>query len=530
MTTPTDTTISDSAEPGPAGPDVVRERSGLVDWQWNAALALGLVPRPVNRVLSAEQVADVLARVASIRTAVGEDRPIGAHRAADRLTERSDVAGEVWPVDVAALVEAGQLNAVDTYKGWPLYAVGQLDALPVDVVDAVVEARVAWVSSGVHLTAAAQQLGWSVRELRDVVAERALELHHDVLAADVVDALAGDEDLDDRVQGERLLTADAGAEHLEVRRADFDHLVRLGMLHPATVHVKEVGRRRTIDVPLYRTRDLDGLLADAPVDWEELRGTKPGKQSPLARLGEPEPSRAAAVRKAMADLAVEFGVGTIASYDRYTDTWDVDFERHPGHAPTDKAFRAAVRRHPALTLYASEISVGGPATAASMWARAMREPGAAVVLDTETTGLDGASLVEIAVRDAADGRVLLDTLVQPGAPVTERARGIHGITDDELAGAPTLTEVWDQVLTVTRGRTVVAYNAQFDDDVIRRHAQRDGLSLEHLQTPGTWACLMNARSDWLRTWSSLPLNGAHRAAGDCAAAVELLAEMTNPAR
>ena len=51
----------------------------------------------------------------------------------------------------------------------------------------------------------------------------------------------------------------------------------------------------------------------------------------------------------------------------------------------------------------------------------MREPGAAVILDTETTDLDG-YVVEIAVVDAATGDVLLDTFGQPGCPVEPGAR------------------------------------------------------------------------------------------------------------
>jgi DNA polymerase III epsilon subunit-like protein len=48
-------------------------------------------------------------------------------------------------------------------------------------------------------------------------------------------------------------------------------------------------------------------------------------------------------------------------------------------------------------------------------------------------------------------------------------------TDAELADAPPLTAVWPWLLQVTARRTVLAYNASFDQDVVLRHAHRDGL-------------------------------------------------------
>lgn len=124
------------------------------------------------------------------------------------------------------------------------------------------------------------------------------------------------------------------------------------------------------------------------------------------------------------------------------------------------------------------IAVATEAGAALRWARAMRELGAAVILDTETTDLDG-YVVEVAVLDAATGQVLLDTLVNPGCPVQPGARWVHGISDTELSGAPPLAQVWSQLRQVTAGRTVLAYNASFDQDVVLRHAQRDGLDPAH---------------------------------------------------
>jgi DNA polymerase III epsilon subunit-like protein len=191
-------------------------------------------------------------------------------------------------------------------------------------------------------------------------------------------------------------------------------------------------------------------------------------------------------------------------------------------------FRAAVAAHPYLREHREVIAVVTDAGAALRWARAMREPGAAVVLDTETTDLDG-FVVEVAVLDAATGEVLLDSLVNPGCPVHPQARWVHGISDADLADAPPLAEVWPRLLAVTAGRSVLAYNAEFDRATVLRHAHRDGLDPAHLAEADRWSCLMGRRSHWLMRRRWLPLGGGHRARGDCEVAVELLAAMTAPA-
>jgi len=60
----------------------------------------------------------------------------------------------------------------------------------------------------------------------------------------------------------------------------------------------------------------------------------------------------------------------------------------------------------------------------------------ALILDTETTGLDEhAEIVEIAVIDCT-GAVLLDTLVRPAGPIPAEAVEIHGITNEMVVQIP----------------------------------------------------------------------------------------------
>lgn len=138
----------------------------------------------------------------------------------------------------------------------------------------------------------------------------------------------------------------------------------------------------------------------------------------------------------------------------------------------------------------------------------------AVILDVETTGLQG-RVCEIAVIDTA-GHVLLDTLVDPQEPIPADAADVHGITDEDLAGAPIWARIAPHVEQLLRGRTVIAYNAPFDRGRLEAEQARAGHP-----SPRRWWCLMRARAD-VEHAPRRALHGGHRAAGDCYAALEVL--------
>jgi hypothetical protein len=77
------------------------------------------------------------------------------------------------------------------------------------------------------------------------------------------------------------------AGQLRIRRSDFDHLTRAGLLTPAEYGRGLYDRRDRCSVPLYRTGDLDDLAARPGIDWAAVRATPPGRRSPLAALPAP---------------------------------------------------------------------------------------------------------------------------------------------------------------------------------------------------------------------------------------------------
>jgi DNA polymerase-3 subunit epsilon len=163
------------------------------------------------------------------------------------------------------------------------------------------------------------------------------------------------------------------------------------------------------------------------------------------------------------------------------------------------------------------------------WAAELAERPDAVYLDTETTGLGtDDEVVDIALVGAG-GEVLLDTLVRPTRPISTAARAIHGLTDVDVAAAPTWDRVYPRLREIVGGRVVVVYNADFDRRLIGQCCTRWGLA----EVTADWQCAMRAYADFfgepgrgggfrwhpldraVRTFGAMP--GGHRALADALA-------------
>jgi len=89
------------------------------------------------------------------------------------------------------------------------------------------------------------------------------------------------------------------------------------------------------------------------------------------------------------------------------------------------------------------------------------------VVDVETTGLSartGDRICEIAVVVTRGGEVIdrLQTLVNPGRPISRGALLVNGITDNMVRDAPTFGSVAPALLQALDGAVLVAHNASFD--------------------------------------------------------------------
>lgn len=153
-----------------------------------------------------------------------------------------------------------------------------------------------------------------------------------------------------------------------------------------------------------------------------------------------------------------------------------------------------------------------------------------VILDTETTGLGAAEIVEIAIIDQ-NGNPLVDTLVKPSIPIPAEVVLVHGIDNQMVADAPVLPDIWPQIKQALKGKHLLIYNFNFDMDILnycRRLYKLPALGLKKVNCD----CLMNwyaqfygEWSDYYRDYKWQPLAGGHRAKADCLATLKLLQEM-----
>jgi hypothetical protein len=92
-----------------------------------------------------------------------------------------------------------------------------------------------------------------------------------------------------------LRTAGESCTYLLIRRSDFGHLTRAGLIEPADWgRSHPYDRRHEFSVPLYRAADLDDLARRDDIDWESVRGARRGQRSPLASLPGKKPERSSA--------------------------------------------------------------------------------------------------------------------------------------------------------------------------------------------------------------------------------------------
>ncbi|MCS6134014.1 3'-5' exonuclease [Shewanella baltica] len=172
-----------------------------------------------------------------------------------------------------------------------------------------------------------------------------------------------------------------------------------------------------------------------------------------------------------------------------------------------------------------------------------------VVFDTETTGLgDTDEIVEIALINSR-GEVLLNSLVQPCKSIPAEATAIHGITNEMVANAPRISELLHQINTIISGKTLIAYNADFDVRLLTQSVMMCGFNDSDIALHTVkLGCAMKTYAKWYGRvdqqkgeyqWHKLSNAAfvckatlpegmqAHRALADCLMTLDVIRYMSN---
>src|SRR6185369_8417880 len=120
-------------------------------------------------------------------------------------------------------------------------------------------------------------------------------------------------------------------------------------------------------------------------------------------------------------------------------------------------------------------------------------------------------------------------LVDPGVPIPEDARAIHGISDDDVRGKPSAAEVLPGFLAFIDGAALVGHNAPFDVRVLALELVRAGQPLPDNPVLDTCAiprhlhvAVPNHRLATLATRFGVAQSRAHRALEDARVTMDLL--------
>jgi DNA polymerase-3 subunit epsilon/CBS domain-containing protein len=151
----------------------------------------------------------------------------------------------------------------------------------------------------------------------------------------------------------------------------------------------------------------------------------------------------------------------------------------------------------------------------------------AVVLDTETTGIDArtARIVQIGAVRISGTKLLAqpryERLINPGQPIPEATVAVHGITDALVADAPRFTDVISELESFIASSIVIGHAIAYDLGVLEREYRLAGKiwrppraldvrALARIAAP----TLAHYTLDQLCEWLGIEVKGRHSAIGD----------------
>jgi len=158
----------------------------------------------------------------------------------------------------------------------------------------------------------------------------------------------------------------------------------------------------------------------------------------------------------------------------------------------------------------------------------------AIAFDSETTGLDTsqARMIQIGAVRIRHGKVdsgqTFEALINPGVPIPSESQAIHGISDDDVAGAAAFPEVVGAFDSWREDSVLIGYAAGFDLAMLKREKELAGLEwsaprtvdvryLVNLLGPN----LPDFSLDTIAGWTGVEIEHRHSALGDAIATAQI---------
>ena len=116
----------------------------------------------------------------------------------------------------------------------------------------------------------------------------------------------------------------------------------------------------------------------------------------------------------------------------------------------------------------------------------------AIVLDTETTGLDKEKdrVVEIGIVSFRDGSTLMEQRINPGVSIPSEVTMIHGISDEDVQGCPRFADVAENIkFAIESAEAIIGYHIFYDFDMLSAEVARAGVQVR-------WPTLVCAKRVW----------------------------------
>lgn len=157
-----------------------------------------------------------------------------------------------------------------------------------------------------------------------------------------------------------------------------------------------------------------------------------------------------------------------------------------------------------------------------------------ILADTETTGPTPQDRVcEVAWLELDGELQVLDrqySLIDPGMPISASASGVHGITNANVADAPTLPEFFDIILggryfAADDAVLLIAHNSAFDKRYLAAHVPIRAELCTLRLARRTWPEMENHKLATLMYALDLKRGQSHSAAGDVDTCYDLLAKI-----